>query len=101
MNTWIDSTLYPDVNPPAELHGLSERVDFLARLCAAWDFGLLPSEETVAEIRKPGWRETVEACRLLTSPTYHLLREWHGLLHLPYLGQRLAYIADDPNLEHV
>jgi hypothetical protein len=30
-----------------------------------------------------------------------LLREWHGLEPLPYLGQLLAYIRDDPWLEYV
>jgi hypothetical protein len=97
----IDGTLYPDIEPPTELNNLSERVDFLARLCAAWDFGLLPNAETVAEIRQPGWRPAVDACRLLTSPAYHLLRRWHALPPLPYLGQELAYIRDDPNLAYV
>ncbi len=98
---WIDGALYPDTEAPERLPGLAERVEFLARLCAAWDFGLLPTPETVAEIRRKEWREAIEACRLLTSPTYHLLRSWHGLPPLPYLGQQLAYIRDDPSLEHV
>ena len=97
----IDGALYPEVDPPDALLDLDDRVDFLARLCAAWDFGILPSAETVAEIRRAEWREAVDRCRLLTSPTYHLLREWHGLTPEPYLGQRLAYIAEDPSLEHV
>ena len=97
----IDGTLYPDTEPPTELNSLSERVDFLARLCAAWDFGLLPNAETVAEIRQLGWCPAVDACRLLTSPAYHLLRRWHALPSLPYLGQELAYIRDDPNLAYV
>jgi hypothetical protein len=37
----------------------------------------------------------------LTSPTYHLLREWHQLEPLPYLGRELPYIRDDPNLKYV
>jgi hypothetical protein len=98
---WIDGALYPDVDPPVALTDLDGRVDFLARLCAAWDFGRLPDLPVLAEIRRPEWTPAVEACRLLTSPTYHLLRSWHGLPPLPYLGQRLAYIADDPNLAHV
>ena len=98
---WIDGALYPDIEPPEELSGLAEQVDFLARLCAAWDFGLLPEPETVAEIRRPQWREAVDACRMLTSPVYHLLRSWHDLEPLPYLGQQMAYIRDDPSLEHV
>jgi hypothetical protein len=101
MPSWIDGTLYPDTRPPRQLETLADRVDFLARLCAAWDFGLLPAEETVNEIRRPEWRQAVDECRLLTSPAYHLLRRWHGLPPLPYLGQKLAYIRDDPNLEHV
>ena len=100
-NSWIDGTLYPDVEPPNQLETLADQVDFLARLCSAWDFGLLPDLETVAEIRKPEWLKAVDACRLLTSPAYHLVRRWHQLDPLPYLGQRLAYIADDPNLAYI
>ena len=98
---WLDGALYLDVTPPETLATLADRVDFLARLCAAWDFGVLPEAATLAEVRKADWRDAVDQCRLLTSPTYHLLRTWHGLPGLPYLGQRLAYIADDPNLEFV
>ena len=97
---WLDGALYPDTEPPAELLTLADRVDFLARLCAAWDFGLLPDPGGVAEIRRAEWREAVDACRLLTSPVYHLLRGWHSLSPLPYLGQQLAYIRDDPNLAY-
>ncbi len=100
-NYWIDGALYPDTDPPAALTNLDERVDFLARLCAAWDFGRLPDLSTVAQIRRPEWAAAVDACRLLTSPAYHLLRVWHSLPPLPFLGQRLSYIADDPNLAHV
>jgi hypothetical protein len=38
---------------------------------------------------------------MLTSPAYHLLRRWHQLPGLPFLGQQLAYIRDDPNLHYV
>ena len=98
---WLDGALYPDQRPPHQLDTLEARVDFLARLCAAWDFGRLPTAETVAEVRRPEWREAVDACRLLTSPAYHLLREWHNLPDLPYLGRPLPHIRDDPNLAHV
>jgi hypothetical protein len=101
MSSWIDGALYPDTEVPEELPTLADRVDFLARLCAAWDFGHLPERETIEEIRRPDWREAVDATRLLTSPTYHLVREWHGLPELPYLGDQLAYIRDDPNLAFI
>ncbi len=101
MLNWIDGSLYPDTDVPDELPTLGDRVDFLAHLCSAWDFGLLPDCEAVEEIRRSDWREAVDATRLLTSPTYHLVRSWHGLPTLPYLGQQLAYIRDDPSLEFV
>ena len=97
----MTAPFYPDTEVPEEIHTLVDRVDFLARLCAAWDFGLLPERETIEEIRRPDWREAVDATRLLTSPTYHLVREWHGLPKLPYLGDQLAYIRDDPNLAFI
>ncbi len=117
----IDGTLYPDIDPPASLDTLGERIDFIARLpapaqavsprrargpngvqvCSAWDFGLLPDVETVTELRRPEWRQVVDACRLLTSPTYHLLRAWQDLPALLYLGTVPAYIQEDPNLEFV
>ena len=101
MQHWLDGTLYPDVDPPEEIVELADQVDFLARLCGAWDFGVLPYMVTIREVRQPTWREAVDACNLLTSPTYHLLREWHNLPELPYLGQKLAYIRDDPNLQYI
>jgi len=100
-NSWLDGALYPDVKVPDALDSLPEQVDFLARLCAAWDFGLLPNKDTVREIRKEKWRPAVEACRLLTSPSYHLVRRWHGLPALAYLGQQIAIIRDDPCLSQV
>lgn len=101
MPSWIDGALYPDTEIPEEIRSLADRVDFLARLCSAWDFGLLPGRETVDEIRRRDWREAVDATRLLTSPAYHLVRTWHALPSLPYLGQQNAVIRDDPSLRHV
>jgi hypothetical protein len=101
MPSWIDGSLYPDTEVPDALETLADRVDFLARLCGAWDFGVLPDQETVEEVRRPEWREAVDATRMLTSPVYHLLRRWHGLPKLPYLGQQIAKIRDDPNLAFI
>ena len=98
---WLDGALYPDTDIPEALDTLAARVDFLARLCAAWDFGLLPASDTIAEIRRTDWTPAVEATRLLTSPAYHLLRRWHGLSPLSYLGQQIALIRDDPCLAQV
>lgn len=101
MPSWIDGSLYPDVPVPESILSLADRVDFLARLCGAWDFGILPEPATAAEVRRPEWKEAVNVCRLLTSPAYHLLRKWHGLPELPYIGGRIAGIADDPCLGRI
>jgi len=101
FNTWIDGCLYPDKETPCRLSRIHEKVDFLSRLCSAWDFGILPVREVIQEIQKQRWRKAVDACNLLTSPTYHLLRKWHCLSVLPYLGQKLAYIQEDPNLKYI
>ncbi len=101
MPSWIDGSLYPDTPIPDALETLEARVDFLARLCSAWDFGILPEQETVVEIRRPQWREAVDACRLLTSIGYHLLRDWHSLPELPFLGQKSPEILNDPNLAFI
>jgi hypothetical protein len=98
---WLDGSLYPDIDVPETLTTLADRIDFLARLCAAWDFGILPREVTVLEIQKADWKPAVDACRLLTSPAYHLLRRWHNLPPLAYLGQPIAVIRDDPWLAYV
>ena len=97
----IDHVLYPDAPVPESLPMLADRVDYLVRLCAAWDFGRLPDPDAVEAIRDPDWMEAVGATRLLTSPAYHLLRRWHRLLPLPYLGMRIPQIADDPSLRYV
>ena len=101
MSFRLDGSLYPDEEQPTSLESLPEKVDYLARLCSAWDFGILPDEETLREIRGAEWKEAVESCRLLTSPTYHLVRRWHGLLQLPFLGNIPPNMADDENLEFV
>ena len=49
MHSWIDGALYPDTETPQALDTLAEQVDFMARLCAAWDFGVLPWAETVID----------------------------------------------------
>ena len=101
MPSWIDGALYPDTEVPEEIRSLADRVDFVARLCSAWDFGLLPDRDTIVEIQRHDWREAVDATRLLTSPSYHLVRTWHALTPLPYLGRQSPIIRDDPSLQHV
>lgn len=100
-NNWLDGSLYPDVDVPNSLDTFADQVDFLVRLCSAWDFGILPNADSVAQIRREDWTPAVQACRMLTSPAYHLLRRWHHLPPLPYLGQKIALIWDDACLSQI
>lgn len=96
MSQWIDATLSPDVDPLDALVSLAESVDFVARLCAAWDFGIIPYPATLDEICRYEWREAVAACRLLTAHIYHLLRRWLHLEPVPYLGRNWPIFAMIP-----
>jgi len=98
---FIDGGLYPDRDVPQTLETLADRVDYLVRICGAWDFGRLPSRPTLDEVRRSDWRNAVDSTRLLTSPAYHLLRRWHGLPEVPYLGDLSQKILDDPCLQHI
>lgn len=99
--SWFDESLYPDDPQPRipQTHG--ERIDFIGRLCGVWDFGVLPLKETIDEVRHTRWRQAVEECRLLSSISYHLLREWHGLQPVPYLGSIPAVVRYNPELNNL
>lgn len=98
---WIDGSLYPDRDAPESLDTLAERIDFIARLCSAWDFGVLPLPQTLSRVLSPDWKAAIEETQLLTSCAYHLLRELHGLKLLPYIGPQFPEILNDPWLEWV
>jgi len=98
---WIDGSLYPETEVSEFLHEPNDKIDFIARLCSAWDFGVLPFPETLSEVLKPEWRTAVDDTWLLTSCAYHLLRELHGLPSCPYLGPDYPEIKNDPWLEKI
>lgn len=101
MASWIDGSLYPEIDVPESLDSIEDKIDFIARVCGAWDFGIFPELDTLAEIRKPEWRTAVDETELLSSLAYDLLRFWHGLPELPYLGTFPAEFRNDPNLNFV
>ena len=98
---WIDGSIYPDQDVPDSLESLSDKIDFIARLCSAWDFGLLPLPITLKEILKKDWKHAVDETKLLTSCAYHLLRELHGLEPVRYLGPKFPEISNDPCFRRV
>lgn len=101
ISDWIDGSLYPDVPVPRRLEGLADKVDFVVRVCGAWDFGLMPRRETIARLLSPDWREAIEQAQLLTSCAYHSLRQLHGLPPARYLGPRFPQIENDPCLSMI
>jgi hypothetical protein len=83
----LDQSVYPDMNPPAEPLSAEEKADYLQRICAAFDFGLVPETETLELLS--GWQEIFDRFPLKASPAYHAFRAffcWKPVEQLPYLG---------------
>lgn len=71
----IDGSVYPDLeSPPASLNTPEDRADYVHRVCAAWDYGVPPSDETISLFS--GWREVFDRFPFVTSPAYHAIRQW-------------------------
>jgi hypothetical protein len=79
---YIDATLYPDVDePPTELHSPEDRADYIHRVCAAWDFHILPDPETFQLLK--GWKDVFDRFPIPTSPAYHAFRAYFGWEPVP------------------
>ena len=72
----IDTSVYPDVDPPDELRTAEEKADYLQRICGAFDNGLPPTAETLREFRE--WKDVFDQFPLSGSPAYHTLRDIYG-----------------------
>lgn len=74
---YIDHSVFPDLDrPPADLESMEKRADYVQRICAAWDFGVVPEWETFRLFS--AWREVFDAHALPDSPAYHAFRSWFG-----------------------
>jgi hypothetical protein len=74
---YIDHSVYPDLAVlPDGLPTPGERADYVHRICAAWDFGLVPEPKTFRLFR--GWRDIFDGYPLPHSPAYHAFRSWFG-----------------------
>jgi hypothetical protein len=69
---YIDRSLYPEESPPESLDTLEARADYVARVCAAWDFGIVPEPETLSLLAE--WRDVLDLYPLPSSVAYHTLR---------------------------
>lgn len=78
----IDTSVYPDLDePPTELATSEARADYIARVCGAWDFGIVPEIETFQMFR--AWRDVFDRFPLLHSPAYAAFRMIYGWPPIP------------------
>jgi hypothetical protein len=76
---YVDASVYPDRDRPPSLETDEEKADYVARICAAWDFGIVPDRETIALLAN--WRAIFERFPLTDSPAYHALCARFGWPH--------------------
>lgn len=92
----IDTSLYPDREPPSRLEAPEEKADYLHRVCGAFDYGLPPTGDTLKELRH--WKDVFDRFALPASPAYHTLRSlygWEEAPRLPYLGKPHYQVLDE------
>jgi hypothetical protein len=79
----IDQSVYPDLDePPAVLETLEAKADYVQRICAAWDYGVLPEPETFTLFAR--WKEVFDRYPVVASAAYHAFRIWFGWEPMPY-----------------
>ncbi len=59
--------------PALELREAGDRADYVHRVCAAWDFGIVPEVLTFRLFR--AWRDIFDRYPLPHSPAYHAFRD--------------------------
>ncbi len=72
----IDHSLYPDTEAPASLASVSDAAEYVHRVCAAYDFGIPPSDGVIETLRS--LRNVFDRFPLPASPAYHALRRLYG-----------------------
>ena len=90
----LDPSVYPDREVPSALSSDADRADYLSRICAAWDYGIVPLPATFAMLS--GWRRIFDAYPIDDSPAYQAFRAYFGWPHMPGRIFKARYeIADD------
>ena len=73
----IEHSVYPDLaEPPDALSTPEERADYVARICGAWDFGIVPERATFELFL--GWRDVFDAFPIYASPAFAAFRTLAG-----------------------
>jgi hypothetical protein len=60
---------------------IEAQADYIARLCGAWDFGIIPTRETFALLSS--WRDAFDTFPVPASPAYAAFRSWFGWPPIP------------------
>jgi hypothetical protein len=97
MTLPIDHSLYPDFDvPPDELPDDFSKADYVQRVCAAWDFGVMPDRETFDMFST--WRDVFDRFPVSTSPAYHTFR---SRFNWPAMPWPIGVKPPTPRWEHL
>jgi len=100
MKTYIDHSVYPDFdNPPEQFDSIEDQAEYLHRVCAAWDFGIHPEQETFDLFKQ--WLDVFDQFPIVTSPAYHAFRAWFRWERVPIPAGVLAPIPQWVHLDRL
>ncbi|MBM3837702.1 MAG: hypothetical protein FJ398_07015 [Verrucomicrobia bacterium] len=90
----LDHSVYPDLEaPPTELRTPEEKAEYVQRLCAQWDYGILPEPCTFTLL--VDWKAIFDRYPIRHSPAYHAFRLLFGWEPVPGQVLRAGYEIDD------
>jgi hypothetical protein len=82
MASEIDRSVYPDIEDTSGvLDTIEGRADYVQRICAAWDFDVVPTPQTFTLFEQ--WQDVFDRFPLLHSVAYHTFRARFGWPELP------------------
>jgi hypothetical protein len=90
----LDHSVYPDLDePPANLVTPEAKADYVQRICAHWDYGIVPEADTFDLFRH--WKEVFDRFPLRHSAAYHAFRLLFAWEPVPGRMLRASYEIDD------
>ncbi len=72
----FDGSVYPDLEHLPKMKTDAERGEYVARICGAWDYGVLPNDATFRLLST--WRDVFEKYPITDSPAYQAFRKIFG-----------------------
>lgn len=75
----MDGSVYPDIDAIPMLSTPAEKADYIMRICAAWDYGIVPDHATFELFAS--WHGIFTRFPLRDSPAYHAFCEHFGWQH--------------------